>query len=89
MLQAHGLHPADEEINGLGVEIAAKSLKLRGKEDEIGVIDLLGCIASTATVASDGAVSISNFVERTGAVDVPSNQRFGRHLDQIERYQLG
>ncbi len=49
--------------NALGVQVAAESLKLRGDENGVGLVDLLCCIASPQSSSSDRCMRCRDFIQ--------------------------
>ena len=49
--------------NALGVQIAAESLKLRGDEQGVGLIDLLGRIPPPRSSPTDGCMRCLDFIQ--------------------------
>jgi hypothetical protein len=68
-----------EVVRAFRVQIPTVSLKLRGEQDGICLIDLLGSVASSAAHTTDAPMGSLHFIESGPPHDPPSLQRYGRH----------
>src|SRR6266849_9042059 len=70
----------DKEVNAFRVQVAAESLKLRGQQNRIRVVDLFGCIAPATRRAADAPMRRLDIIEFSGPSSVPLLPRNRRHL---------
>jgi hypothetical protein len=73
-------------IDPFGMQVSAKTLKLRRQQHRICMIDLLGCVTTTPSAATNLTMCVCNFVEFGNSRGVPVPQRVGRHEVRVNLY---
>src|SRR5205814_2296883 len=66
-------------INGLGVQVAAESLKLRAKQYDVGLIDLLRGVAAAWGSATEGLMGAFDLIQGALCVVLPISHGLRRH----------